>query len=60
MELTEALEAIRTLARVALAMADEGLSLETLAGQYQRSLNSILVVTDKALPKQTKRRSHSK
>jgi len=46
MEPTEALEAIRTLARVALSMADGGLSLETLAEQYQRSLSGILVVTE--------------
>ena len=49
------LEAIRTLARVALAMADEGLSLETLAEQYQRSLNGILVITEKALPADKRR-----
>jgi hypothetical protein len=50
MEPLEALAAIRTLARVALSMADECLSLETLAEQFQRSLNGILVVTGKALP----------
>jgi hypothetical protein len=50
MDANEALEAIRTLARVALSMADEGLSLETLTEQYQRSFNGILVVTEKALP----------
>jgi hypothetical protein len=55
MEPNEALEAIRTLARVALSMADEGLSLETLAEQYQRSLNGILVVTEKALPADKRR-----
>jgi hypothetical protein len=32
-------------------MADEGLSLETLVEQYQRSLNGILVVAEKALPR---------
>jgi hypothetical protein len=41
MDANEALEAIRTLARVALSMADEGLSLETLAEQYQRSLPNL-------------------
>jgi hypothetical protein len=55
MEANEALEAIRTLARVALSMADEGLSLETLAEQYQRSLNGILVVAEKALPADKRR-----
>jgi hypothetical protein len=55
MESNEALEAIRTLARVALSMADEGLSLETLVEQYQRSLNGILVVTEKALPADKRR-----
>jgi hypothetical protein len=55
MEPNEALEAIRTLARVALSMANEGLSLETLAEQYQRSLNGILVVTEKALPADKRR-----
>jgi hypothetical protein len=54
MDANEALEAIRTLARVALSMA-EGLSLETLAEQYQRSLNGILVVTEKALPTDQRR-----
>jgi hypothetical protein len=34
MDANEAPEAIRTLVRVALSMADEGLSLETLAEQY--------------------------
>jgi hypothetical protein len=55
MEANEALEAIRAIARVALSMADEGLSLETLAEQYQRSLNSILVVAEKALPADQRR-----
>jgi hypothetical protein len=55
MDANEALEAIRTLARVALSMADEGLSLETLVEQYQRSLSGILVVTEKALPADKRR-----
>jgi hypothetical protein len=55
MDANEALEAIRTIARVALSMADEGLSLETLADQYQRSLNGVLVVTEKALPADKRR-----
>ena len=55
MDANEALKAIRTLARVALSMADEGLSLETLVEQYQRSLNGILVVTERALPSDKRR-----
>jgi hypothetical protein len=55
MDANEALEAIRTLARVALSMADEGLSLETLLEQYQRSLNGILVMAEKALPADKRR-----
>jgi hypothetical protein len=43
------LRTIQTLARVALDSDDEGLSPETLAEMQRRTLNGIVVVTEKAL-----------
>lgn len=40
---------IQTLARVALESDDEEISAETLAEVQQRTLNGIMVVTEKAL-----------
>jgi len=51
MDVYDALRAIETLARVALESDDEGLSPETLAEMQRRTLNGIVVVTEKALAK---------
>jgi len=47
----DALRKIQTLARVALETDDEGLSDDTLAEMHRRTLNGIVVVTEKALAK---------
>ncbi|MEO6780603.1 MAG: hypothetical protein ABI407_05835 [Bradyrhizobium sp.] len=47
----DALSAIQTLARVALESDDEELSAEALADLQRRTLNGIVVVTEKALAK---------
>lgn len=51
MDVYDALRTIQTLARVALESDDEGLSAETLAEMHRRTLNGIVVVTEKALAK---------
>ena len=49
MDAYEALRTIHTLARVALDSDDEGLTIESLADHFQRTLNGIVVITEKAL-----------
>ena len=51
MDADEALKTIQALARVALEIDDEGLSAETLVDTQRRTLNGIVLVTEKALAK---------
>jgi hypothetical protein len=51
MDAYEALRTIQTLAHVALESEEEGLSAEALPELQRRTLNGIVVVTEKALAK---------